>query len=171
MKFNGDVDLRQRARRKWLVVLACLLVAGGVWYGVDQKKEKRSISLQAGIEQKAAPSSTGDATLVLADESVANPFNAPTVAFGEPTPISSDALAQVDIGNPLNAGMERRVLVPSVDPWLGPREKSDTTRISFADRPKGGNGFAIEPQVIELSAPVIPPEIEPVRTIMPLPPK
>lgn len=59
MKLSGEVDLRKRARRKWLVVLTCAVAAGG-WYAKQQLTPEKAIAAPAEVAATDSPSAFGE---------------------------------------------------------------------------------------------------------------
>jgi hypothetical protein len=161
MKFNGDVDLRQRARRKWFVLLACSLVAGGVWYRGEQTKKKQEALVMpaASPNPVAAPAEASKSFLV--DETLVNPFYAPTLALGHAEGSATGVFVRMDHGASLYLGAGQMAAADGGGLWLGAGTRPAATPILISDRARSGNGFSVEPNSVELQAPAIPKSITP----------
>jgi hypothetical protein len=145
MKYNADINLRERARRRWFIVLGCAVVAGGYWFRADlQKKQAAARSAPTAAELLAeAPGSGGadDSVPSFLDESMLAPFRVPGIGFAEFDAAAEEGWLATDYTRPIRFG-------------LGGGEERASVAISVSGGSPGA--VMVGPQVTELDRPAAP---------------
>lgn len=157
MKYNADVNLRQRAQRKWFILLGCALVAGGLWFRAEQKRKQAAARFAPTASESATTSPAGGtadgADVFLVDEAVRTPFVAPGLGFEEDD-FAAESWMVAGHSAPARFGLASSADVYAGGLRFGDSEERGGVAISVSGR--SDSGIVIGPEVTDLARPVAP---------------